>query len=636
MKRYETYIFLIFLILIPNLSNGQREKYISDIKNNQIKDDNKFVLNDDTIKEDLILQSEQFYDTLKLKASKNKYTRAALDLILIQEPDKGLFIGEENIRRERYFKLYEGKKIRNIEIIKLDVFGPGLNDSISKATNWIQKAGNKTHVKTRDFIIKNNLLVSKGDTIDATLLVDNERLFRELDYIKDAIIQIAEVKGQENFVDVLIIIKDVYSAGFYVDLWNINSGSVEIYENNLAGIGHKIQGRWLIDTDKSPTTGYQFSYKINNLGNTFIQSQIQYYKAFNSEKFDLIINRPFFTYNTKWAGHLKVFQTSTLRDIKKTDTTLTDVRLNYATQDLWISRSFLLKNKNINYANRTRFVIGARYINNNFYKGPEVREKYNFNYRDNQIFLASLAFARQRFYTSNLLYGFGKTEDIPIGTLIQINGGLEKDDFLNRPYLGLILAKGIYNKKIGYLSFKSELGGLYCEDKIEQGVFKLNAKVISNIHYFKHLKLREFLSINYTRGINRFSDESVYFNSANDIWGFSSDKLFGSKKLSFNSELVAFTNLYLYNFRFVFFGFGDIGFIGPENKSIFRNQLYSGVGLGVRVRNENLVFKTFQIKFAFYPTVPSDMNQFYLLVSGESYLKPFYYEPKAPAAIDFR
>ncbi|MGM0408327.1 MAG: hypothetical protein ACQERU_10095, partial [Bacteroidota bacterium] len=72
------------------------------------------------------------------------------------------------------------------------------------------------------------------------------------------------------------------------------------------------------------------------------------------------------------------------------------------------------------------------------------------------------------------------------------------------------------------------------------------------------------------------------------------------------------------------------------NKSVFRNQLYSGVGLGVRVRNENLVFKTFQIKFAFYPTIPTDMNRLYFLVSGESYLKPFYFEPQAPATIDFR
>ncbi len=616
---------------MPIFSIGQSSHFISDTNNTVVH-----TIYDDTIKNEQKIRSEQFYDTLKLKAQKNRFTKAALDLILVQEPDKGFFIGEENIRKERYFKFYEGKKIRKIEIIKLDVFGPGLNDSGSTTLNWIQKAGNSSHIKTRNFIIKNNLLFSEGDTIDPTLLIDNERLFRDLDYIKDATIQIAEVPGDNDWVDILVITKDVYSIGFYIDLWDLNSGSLEIYENNLAGIGHKIQGRWIIDAVESPPTGYAFNYRVNNIGNTFIKSELQYFKAFDTERLEIKANRPFFSYNTKWAGHVSFSQTSTLKDIKKIDTTLTNVRLNYATQDYWFSRSFLINTKNIKYANRTRLVLGARYINNKFYKGPEVSERYNFDFHDNQIFLGSIAFSRQKYYTSNLIYAFGKTEDIPVGVLTQIDIGFEKDEFFNRPYAGLILANGLYSSKLGYLNFRTELGGLYYDNKIEQGIFKFNAKIISNLHYYKHLKFREFLSINYTRGINRFPDEKVYFNSKNDIWGFASDELYGLKRLSFNSELVAFTNLYLYNFRFAFFGFGDIGFIGPENQSIFKNKLYSGIGLGVRVRNENLVFKTFQIKFAFYPSVPSDMNPFYLLVSGESYLKHTYFDPEAPATIDFR
>jgi hypothetical protein len=613
-------------------SIGQNNQAVQKIEKTTTKVDVK-----DTILPEQKIRSDQFYDSLKLKASKNRFTKAAIDLILVQEPEKGLFIGEENLRKERYFQLYEGKIIRKIEIIKLDVFGPELYDSSSNALlNWIQKAGNNAHIKTRDFIIKNNLLFSEGDSIDPTLLFDNERLFRDLDYLKDASIQIAEVPGSKNLVDILVITKDVFSAGFYINLWDYRSGSIDIYENNLAGIGHKIQGQWLIDTYESPIMGYAFNYKINNIGKTFIQSELQYYKAFSTERINLKAYRPFFSYNTKWAGHLSLTQTSTLKNIKKVDTTLTDVRLNYATQDLWLARSFLLPTQNIKYTNRTRLVIGARYIHNNFYKGPEVSERYNFEYHDNEIFLGSIAFSRQKYYTSNLIYAFGKTEDIPAGLLTQVDFGFEKDEFFKRPYAGVTIANGLYYNKFGYLNFKTQLGGLYYDDQVEQGVFNFQAGAISNLHYFKHLKIRNFLSINYTRGINRFPDEKVFFNSTNNIWGFSTDELYGLRRLSFNSELVAFTNLYIYNFRFVFFGFGDLGLIGPENQSVFKNQLYSGVGLGVRVRNENLVFKTFQIRFAFYPTVPSDINPFYLLVSGESYLKHHNFNPQAPEPIDFK
>jgi len=616
---------------LPLISAGQSNNTFIDSTRSVLK-----VIPKDSISTEKRNRSDQFYDTLKLKASKNRITKTALELILKEEPDKGIYIGEENIRKEKYFKIYEGKKIRKIEIVKLDVFGPALNDSGSTTLNWIQKAGNNTHIKTRDFIIENNLLFSEGDSIDPTLLIDNERIFRELDYIKDANIQIIQVPGDNKWVDILVITKDVYSTGFNVDLWNLSSGSIDLYENNLAGIGHKVQARWLIDVDENPSTGYSFKYNINNIGNTFIKSSLQYYKAFHTERLEIKANRPFFSYNTKWAGHISFSQTSTLKDIKKTNTILTDTRLNYATGDYWLSRSFMLKTDNIKYTNRTRLVLGARFIKNKFYKGPEVSERYNFDYHDNQILLGSLSFSRQKFYTSNLIYAFGKTEDIPVGLLAQINAGFEKDEFFNRPYAGLILANGLYYNKIGYLNFRAELGGLYYDDRIEQGGLNFNAKAISNLHYIKHIKFRNFLSLNYTRGVNRFPDEKIYFNSVNDIWGFSSDNLYGLKKLSFNYELVAFTNLYLYNFRFVFFGFGDFGWIGPENKSIFRNKLYSGIGLGVRVRNENLVFKTFQIRFAFYPSVPTDVDPFYLMVSGESYLKHTYFEPEAPSTIDFQ
>ena len=616
---------------MPLISAGQSNNTFIDSTRSVLK-----VIPKDSISTEKRNRSDQFYDTLKLKASKNRITKTALELILKEEPDKGIYIGEENIRKEKYFKIYEGKKIRKIEIVKLDVFGPALNDSGSTTLNWIQKAGNNTHIKTRDFIIENNLLFSEGDSIDPTLLIDNERIFRELDYIKDANIQIIQVPGDNKWVDILVITKDVYSTGFNVDLWNLSSGSIDLYENNLAGIGHKVQARWLIDVDENPSTGYSFKYNINNIGNTFIKSSLQYYKAFHTERLEIKANRPFFSYNTKWAGHISFSQTSTLKDIKKTNTILTDTRLNYATVDYWLSRSFMLKTDNIKYTNRTRLVLGARFIKNKFYKGPEVSERYNFDYHDNQILLGSLSFSRQKFYTSNLIYAFGKTEDIPVGLLAQVNAGFEKDEFFNRPYAGLILANGLYYNKIGYLNFRAELGGLYYDDRIEQGGLNFNAKAISNLHYIKHIKFRNFLSLNYTRGVNRFPDEKIYFNSVNDIWGFSSDNLYGLKKLSFNYELVAFTNLYLYNFRFVFFGFGDFGWIGPENKSIFRNKLYSGIGLGVRVRNENLVFKTFQIRFAFYPSVPTDVDPFYLMVSGESYLKHTYFEPEAPSTIDFQ
>ena len=633
--RFRIFTYLLIIISLLNFSLLGQETGNDILINDTIKWPDSKTSTSDTIFVNNKTKSDLFYDSLITKASRNKITKTALDFLLVSQPNKGKYIGIENLKNEDYYQLYAGKIIRNIEIIKLDVFGPSLTDTSQTTNQWFQKAGNKTHTKTHDFIIKNNLFFQEGDSIDPLQLSDNERLIRKLDYIKDVSIQIAEIPNNPNYVDVLIITKDVYSAGIYIDLYNSTSGAVEIYENNLAGIGHNIQLSGYFSSIESIPFGYKLNYKIENIGKSFIKSNIQYINAFETEKYEINLSRKFVSYNTKWAGSLSLEKTSTLKDIKKTDTILSNVRLNFSTQDIWLGRSFKLNSGNIQYQNRTRLVLGFRYINNYFYKGPEVSERYNFQYHNNQIALASIAFSQQKHYKSNLIYGFGKTEDIPIGILLQLNTGLEKDEFFRRIYLGLKFSKGIYYPKIGYLNIHSEIGGHFYENQPEQGAFRINTETISNLHYFNKLKFRGFLSIDYIKGINRFSDEGIYLNSTN-IWGLESDYLFGLQKISFNSEIVVFTNMYIYNFRFLFFGFGDIGMVGHENQSLFKQNLYSGIGLGFRIRNENLVFKTFQIRLAFYPTIPADSEQFYFLLSGENYQKPINFEPTAPSTIEYR
>ena len=176
-------ILCFFLILlIPNLLVGQDKKYEVQKDTSKLKR----IIPKDSILINNQIKSDQFYDSLFSVASKNKITKTAIDLIFINQNTKGKYIRTDNTRSEEYYKLYTGKIIRNIEIIKLDVFGPNLADTTKTAINWIEGVGNNTHIKTRDFILKNNLFFHSGDSIDPTLLVDNERLLRELDYIKDA------------------------------------------------------------------------------------------------------------------------------------------------------------------------------------------------------------------------------------------------------------------------------------------------------------------------------------------------------------------------------------------------------------------------------------------------------------------
>jgi hypothetical protein len=62
----------------------------------------------------------------------------------------------------------------------------------------------------------------------------------------------------------------------------------------------------------------------------------------------------------------------------------------------------------------------------------------------------------------------------------------------------------------------------------------------------------------------------------------------------------------------------------------------SAIGLGIRIRNDNLIFNTFQIRLGFFPNRPEYSKINPLIVSGQQLLKPYNFEPGQPSVIPFR
>jgi hypothetical protein len=119
-----------------------------------------------------------------------------------------------------------------------------------------------------------------------------------------------------------------------------------------------------------------------------------------------------------------------------------------------------------------------------------------------------------------------------------------------------------------------------------------------------------------------------------DIRGFPVSNLNGNKKLVLKSETVGFTNIYYYGFRFAFYGFCDVGFLGPQERFILDNTAQTGFGIGFRFKNENFVFNTFQIRLGYYPSLNPE-NSFIVNLSGERALDPIRYTPDPPHVIKF-
>ena len=101
-----------------------------------------------------------------------------------------------------------------------------------------------------------------------------------------------------------------------------------------------------------------------------------------------------------------------------------------------------------------------------------------------QMFLGSVSLSVQKYYKANLIYGYGRTEDIPHGGLINFTFGREINEFKKRTILGNV-SVGQSVKRLGYFYSSAGFATFINEGQTEQGMLMLRTNLISNLSYLE-------------------------------------------------------------------------------------------------------------------------------------------------------
>jgi hypothetical protein len=564
-----------------------------------------------------------FYDSLKVKAGKNRFAHKIYDLVIVNT-DQTVAKNTTSSNVET-FTTYKGKIIRNIEINRLDVFGTDINNPSSQNTSRINKLLNRTHVNTNERIIRKYLLFSSGDAISPLILSDNERIIRQLPFIEDARIVIVPVSESE--ADIIVVVKDVYSLGIDYSFKSLEKGTARLFERNIFGIGHELEFVVPYDSHYKDSPGFGANYKINNIASTFTNLQFNFLDGLGRKTYGVNISRDFLSYTTKYAGGIAIRKTFTTVDL---DTLPVPEPLEYTFQDYWAAKSFLINEESV-----TRIIIGARFTNNNIFARPVINSNSYHNLQNYKLFLGSAALSIQKYYKTNLIYSYGRTEDIPYGGLFRVTAGREFNEFKVRTYVSADASVGKLFSSLGYIYLNASYSTFLKGKALEQGLVSLRANHFSNLYKIGRFQMRNFIYLDYTRGISRYTDEYLYVDNRNGMSGFSNDSLKGTRRVMLNLESVVFSPLNIYGFRFAFFGFANMALVTPQ--AVDSNKVFlSGLGLGVRIRNDNLVLSTFQIRLGYFPNPPLYSNLSYLKISGEQVLRPSNFDTGPPEVFGFR
>lgn len=565
-----------------------------------------------------------FYDSLKVKASKTIFTKALFALVIVK-PDTGSQKRITNRSDER-FKPFKGARIRKIIIQRLNAFGANVSNPGLYQPKGLEKLLNETHVNTNENIIRKNLIFNEGDSISPLKLADNERLLRQLPYIDDATIVIVPVSSEE--ADIIVVTKDVYSIGADFTLKSKTKGSFWLFDKNIFGSGHEFRVEIPYSGSSKDSPGVGLTYSINNIKKSFVNLDLIYYNGLGKKSYTVTFYRNLVTSETKYAGGILVRQMFTSADL---DTLPVPEPLQYNYQDLWLMRSFLVDRNSV-----TRIIGGLRFINDNIYERPQINPNSYYALQRKELLLGSVTFSRQKFYKSNLIYSYGKAEDIPYGGLFRITGGIERNEFKNRAYLSGDAAVGGSLPELGYFQISAGLGSFLRDGTAEQGMLISKLAYVSNLIFLGTYKIRNFVNMDYTRGFNRYSDEYLKMTREKGFTGFRNDSIKVGQRVRVNLESVLFSPINYYGFRFAFFGFADMAFLKGINHFTSRGVFLTGLGIGIRIRNDNLVFSTFQVRLGFFPNAPDYSLTNNLWISGEQQLRAPTFDPGTPALLPYK
>lgn len=610
----EGVIFIVLFFMLPSIQ-GLAQTNKNDTLLNQIEIKKKH---------------EQFYDSLAQRARNSKLVNMLYDF-LISPPRP--FVDKEALALD-YYSNYEGKIISEINITPLKVFGPTFSDTSRNANSWLEKTANALHTKSNLNTIDKLLLFDVGDFVDADLMYENERIIRTLPYIQDVRIILEQDSVYEGLVSVHVITKDRFSLGVTGEVNGGSSAALQIYNQNIFGVGHEISIGFVGSLKEQPYTGLETFYKINNIRGKFIDIAAGYMNTYEREGFSFILNKPFITPSIKWGyggSALRMYRTNKIFD---DDQIKTLNPLNLSFLSAWAGRSFQIKP---NHYQNSQVVVSAALYNRTYFKRPVPEPENNQYFSNSTFYLTGLTFTQRRYIQDQLVYSYGITEDIPEGFKNEIVYGFDANEFGDRHYAHLYLSNGnILANKEGYLHLSGGIGGYFKDLEYEQGQIQGSLNFISKQVHAGKKRFRLFARANYLLGLRRFDIEKLTLRRDNHIRGFSSRNTIGKQRLSLNLEYVLFIPRQFYRFNIAPYGFADLGIIGSNKELIFTENYYTGIGFGVRLHNEYLVFKTFHLRFAFYPFPPSDMS-FTGFIIEEQLKRNFYsFEPEAPQPLQFK
>lgn len=472
---------------------------------------------------------------------------------------------------EASLKPYEGKIIRNIYIVRDNIF----TSKNGKPLPFYYRWANKLHIKTRKSVIEGELLFKPGDRLDIEKVIESARNIRLRKFIGE--VYITAKSNGDNGVDLTVTSIDNWTTKISATLET--GGDTYLYgasaaEDNLLGYGRIIQVSGSKSNDNS---GYTILFEDDRLGRTRWAGSFLFADFTLSRSINLSLNKPQYSLDIPYGISA---------DFRTTDGT---TRLFSGGDEF-----FRYKRKLSDIDLKSVYSLG-REKRANFYLSYKYENFDYSNYYDSSIFNSILIPEDERrsypsvgvggsvikYYLGRYLDEPGTPEDLTLGGSLALYTGRSVPEF-GANYTGTITrisSNFLMNPLKGML-----IGGRdYAEWWYHQGGTEKINHQWELLFYYKTAATHVLAARALTNfGWREKPGYQLILGGANGLRGYSSFELDGQKLALGNVEYRFYTPLELFTVRLGGVLFFDIGDVWKKGEKVSFKSPRNDVGVGLR------------------------------------------------------
>ena len=489
-----------------------------------------------------------------------------------------------------------GKPIEVVIVHQVARFDSSWDEEHGSGQQFLNSVTKPIHSYTKDRLIREYLLFEQGQLVDPFLLADTERMLRELDFINDVRIRIVPLMGETESVVVVIETQDRWPFGVTGKIKDPNRYDLNLFFSNLGGYGVRLDNKLIYRGDMEPNLGYKGTLSKRNIRGSFMDLEVLYEDSWQQRSRRAGILRKLIHPGIKWVGGANWEYT----DVRNN----ADVPRKFELGDYWAGRTIPLRQaRSTEKSARPLLVPAVRFRRIDFKERPEANPEYNAAYLNTRDYLAGVTFQRLKHYKTNLLFKMGETEDVPAGFTVKLTGGYQDREFYERTSAFSQVAYLTTRNRGDILLGFVDLGGYFHDYVFEDGSFNVGGTYITRLMGGSRYRFRFYSFLTYTSAFNRSGENVLVLGNKTGLRGLEDNLVLGNKRVILKLESRMFTPWRMMGFKFMVFGYADVGTVGGESDPLVQKKIYSSVGLGFQFENSELVLPATQLRIGFLNSI---------------------------------